>query len=87
MIWENIKMKNWKQHLKKGKDELRQNRSPTCDDSDETCFSLDLKGAVTTGHDKCRFVDSLNDDSPSSVQSETVSQLYTHADVKEELKK
>ena len=45
------------------------------------------KGAVTTGHDKCRFVDSLNDDSTTSVQSETVSQLDTHADVKEELKK
>ena len=36
----------------------RQIKSATCDDSDEDCFSLDLKKAVTNSHDKCRFVDS-----------------------------
>ena len=77
----NGQMKNWKQHTKKEKDELRQNRSATCDDPDETCFSHEFKGTVTTGHDKCRFVDSLNDDSTTSVQGEKVCQLYTHADV------
>ena len=36
----------------------RQTKSAPRDDSDEDCAHLISKGAVTTGHDKCRFVDS-----------------------------
>ena len=41
-----------------------------CDDSDETCFHLYLRGTATTSHDKCGIVVSLDDHSTTSVQSE-----------------
>ena len=61
----------------------RQTKSATCDDSDDSCFSLDLRGAVTTSHDK-RGIHRLNDDTTTSVQSETAPRLHTHVDVSEQ---
>ena len=40
---------------KKKKKCWRPTKSAICDDSDEDCFSLDLRGAVTTSHEKWRF--------------------------------
>ena len=57
----------------------RQTKLATCDHSDDYCFLLGLIKAVSTSHDQ--RTSTLNDDTTTSVQSETVPRLHTHVDV------